>query len=196
MTRRRRSRARFRPVVPVMALLVGVLAFSARPAAAQFITTWIEPPDDRTDPGVTLGAGLAVAHNAERPVELVVSAHRIRDGRVVATHRSGSFRVAPDRPVRLDERYLPARRFYDGKVAGEIVIAPSPVPLASGDRDANVWWQTVQERADITDWEATRDVEEWKQRDALVLVVAPADPRLRREAMGHPMLVRLEAPSR
>lgn len=193
MMRPSRSRARFRPAVAAVTLLVGVLAFSAHPAAAQFIATWV--PLERMDPGPTIGAGFAVAHNGERPTELLLTAHRIQDGRVVATHRSKSFRVSPDRPFRLDERYLPAPRFYDGKVAGEIVITTSPVPLASGERDVNVWWESVKDRF-ITDWGEFSPDREWQQRDALLLIVSPTDARLRSEAMAHPLLVQLKAPAR
>lgn len=181
-------------ILSVTLLLIGVAALTARPADGQ-VTTRLTATE-RLDPGSTIGAAfLTVRHDSERSAELVLTAHRIRDGRVVATHRSGSFRVAPDRPFRLDERYLPAPRFYDGKVAGKFVMAPSPVPLAAGERDANVWWERLQDQF-ITDWGEFRSLEEWRGRDALLVIVGPADPRLRVEAMGYPMLVRLEAPSR
>lgn len=183
-----------RSMLSVTLLLIGVAALTVRPADGQ-VTTRLAA-NERLDPGSTIGAGfLAVSHDSERPAEFVLTAHRIRDDRVVATHRSSSFRVAPDRPFRLDERYLPGPRFYDGKVAGEIVMGPSPVPLASGERDPNVWWTRLQDQF-ITDWGEFRSLKEWRGRDALLLIVSPADARLRREAMGHPMLVRLETPRR
>lgn len=181
-------------VMSVTLLLIGVAALTARPVDGQ-VTTRLAA-NERLDPGPAIGAGfLTVSHDSERPAELVLTAHRIRDDRVVATHRSGSFRVAPDRPFRLDERYLPETRFYDGKVAGEIVMGPSPVPLASDERDPNVWWTRLQDRF-ITEWGEFAPLKEWQGRDALLLIVGPSDARLRSEAMGHPMLVRLEAPSR
>lgn len=175
------------------ALLIGMIALSARPAVGQ-VTTKLTP-GERMDPGPTIGAGFLVGHDAERRIELVLLTHRIEDGRIVATHGSRPFRAAPGRPVRLDERHLPPERFYEGQVAGEVAPAPAPVPLESVERWAPTSWSEVLEPTFAQEWSAVRTFDTWKQRGAVLMVAIPADPRLRRDAMGYPIMVSLESPS-
>lgn len=177
-------------------LVIGVLALSARPAVGQVTTKLV------TTERMGLGAAgaMVVSHDSERPVELVLLAHRIEDDRVVDTHRSSPFEVAADRPYRLDERHLPAQRFYSGTLTGEVVTTRDAVSLESVERvldgTGDGFWSNSQEWRDTGAWSNVRSFQEWKPRDGVVFVALPADDRLRRDAKAYPMLVFVEGASR
>lgn len=180
-------------------LVIGVLALSARPAVGQVTTKLVTA--ERMDPGSAfpMKGFLTVSHDSERPVELVLLAHLIEDDRIVDTHRSSPFKVAAGRTVRLDERHLPAQRFYSGTLTGEVVTTRDAVSLESAERDGtgDGFWSNLQERADITDpWSNVKSFQEWKPRDGVIFVALPADDRLRRDAKAYPMLVVVEGASR
>lgn len=189
MTHRVRAACHRQATMLCVVLLIGALALSARPAVGQVTTKLVTT--GRIDPGPTIGAGLAVSHDSRRAVELVLLAHRIQDDRIVDTHRSSPFRVATDRPYRLDERHLPAQRFYRGEVTGQVVTTRNAVSLESAERGLTRegFWADLQERTDGTLWSNVRSFQEWRPRDGVVFIAVPADARLRRDASVYPVLV-------
>lgn len=182
----------------LVAVLVGVLALSARPAVGQGIFKL--EVTERMDPGPAfpMQGYVNVSHDGERAVELVLVAHRIENDRVVDTHRSSPFKVAADRPYSLDERQLPPQRFYSGTLTGEVVTTRDAVSLESTERGLTRegFWADLQERADITDWSNVKSFQEWKPRDGVVFIALPANDRLRRDAKGYPVLMFVEGASR
>lgn len=198
MTHRVRAAAHIQSTMLGAVLLIAVLALSARPAVGQVTTKLVTT--DRLDPGPAfpMQGFLTVSHDSERAVDLVLLAHRIENDRIVDTHRSSPFRVATDRPFRLDERQLPAQSFYSGSVTGEVVTTRDAVSLESTERGLTreSFWAELQERADITDWSNVRSFQQWKPRDGVVFIAAPADARLRRDVRVYPMLVFVESASR
>lgn len=172
-------------------LLTCALSLTARPAVGQ-VTTKLATTESVMDK--VIGAGvLTVSHDSERPVELVLLAHRIEDERVVDTHRSRPFTVAAGRTVRLDERHLPAERFYGGTVTGEVVTTRDAVPLESVERVLN---EKVLDGTGDGFWDNLKTFQEWKPRDGVVFVAVPADDRLRRVAKTYPVLAFIKRASR
>lgn len=215
MTHRSRAAPHIQPTMLGAVLLIGVLALSARPAVSQVTTKLVTA--ERMDPGPAfpMQGFLTVSHDSERPVELVLHAHRIEGDRIVDVHRSSPFKVAADRPYRLEERHLPGQRFYRGTVTGEVATTRDAIPLVSPERygTGDGFWSRIEsdgtgdgfwsriESYGTGDgfWsriELEKSFQEAQPRDAVVFIALPADDRSRRDAKAYPILVVVEGTSR
>lgn len=127
--------------------------------------------------------GLLTRLEGDAPVMLVMFTVRTQGGeRVIDTHQSEPFQARPDRVYRCcPEAVLPGlMKVQDGVGPQDIVAADRPLSAERGVEPAGAM-------ESIVDGVFPNKPTDWQRRDIVYLFVAPADPKLRRQATGYPL---------
>lgn len=171
---------------------LAVQGLSTRPAAAQSLTVRTDLDPRRADwlfgespvpiPTILENA-LRIQTETRRPLSLVLHVFRIRDGRVVAKHRSDAFTYQPGQPVYGNLTFLPAEKFYGGEAyAGpeDVIEASRSVPASDG---------VTQPARFVVDGIFPNKPDDWGEREAVYVIAVPASSRTLTGASAYPIVL-------
>jgi hypothetical protein len=126
---------------------------------------------------------LTVQNESSVARSLVVFAFRVSRGRIASSFESRPFSVRSGASIVVPETSLPPASAYGGKLLAapeDFIVSRRAVRAEEGIRSAVKY---------ITNGIFVGKPEDWSERDAMYVIVVPADPALRAEAMAYPMAV-------